>query len=254
MFINIQQFNATAFPPGTFLLPAIDDLMVDLDHVALSDDKRLHKSIMGMKSILARSKLDHICDLISEKSGDSLPTQLDLLSEKIAYEIRKYDTQQLDGGLINIFHMIQFWGGVGGRSIYVKSAGFENNFDIQAYRKFASTSRATALIPQKISQLSTLSQEIKFFGVAFATKHAKFWSEDLGVESLLIYDSIMSEGCMGYPLPAWKHYLKFLTEMQSHAKEMNITPKKLERLVFNFFTSLDGKKWVQARISQAQSL
>jgi hypothetical protein len=254
MFINIQQFNATAFPPGTFLLPAIDYLMVDIDHVALSDDKRLHKSIMGMKSILTRSKLDHISDLMPDDSEDSLPTQLDLLSEKIACEIREYDTHQLDSELINIFHMIQFWGGIGGRSIYVKGAGFENNFDSQAYRKFASTSRAKALLPQKISQLSTLSQEIRFFGVAFATKHAKFWSEDLGADSLLIYDSIMSEGCMGYPLPAWRHYLKFLTEMQSHAKELSVTPKKLERLIFNFLTSPDGKNWIQARISQAQSL
>ena len=38
-----------------------------------------------------------------------------------------------DEELINIFHMIQMWGGWEGRHIFVQDGGFEKNFDIETY-------------------------------------------------------------------------------------------------------------------------
>ena len=90
------------------------------------------------------------------------------------------------------------------------------------------------------------SAQINRFGVAFATKHARFWAQAGGVKALPIYDRIMAQGSMGIA-PGWKLYGRYVSEMTAHALEADTDVATLERHAFDAFGTPAGQAWINAR-------
>jgi hypothetical protein len=235
---------------GAFCLPE------HISSVSLSftDDKRLRGSIKGMKTTLFRAGFQSAAELIEETDDGLLPSRLKALEEYILQKMRDYlehpDTKKLP----EIFHSVQLWGGKTGRFIYTRGGGFAQNYDGPAYEEFAgwAANRSACQLGERISALRSASERIGYFGVAFGTKHARFWSQAAGAPPLPIYDRLLAQGAFGFKMPSWLHYPAYVDEMTHLAGLLDLDVYQLERRAFVFFASPDGRAWTLDRLRRRE--
>jgi len=154
--------------------------------------------------------------------------------------------------LIEVFHMVQLWGGASGRNIYVRSGGFQQNFDCGAYASFAmaASSRGETL-EQRIKCMIRAANQISHWGPSFATKHSRFWGEAAGAAAMPIYDRNIARGCLGHRIVRWVDYPQYVRDLTAAAERREVPSELLERSMFNFFASPAGQEWLELRTGRA---
>jgi len=247
-FININNLPAiTALAPGDFAIPT----MVEPPNrnLLLADTARLRKSIKAMKTIMTNRDFGQVAALIQHTHDELLPQRMNVLENVIVADMTAYLLHPGQALLTQIFHKVQLWGGGAGRNIYIMDGGFEANWNAGGYQDFVAAS-ATHYNGQgpdpRVALLKKAAGQINQFGVAFATKHARFWAQAANVEPLLIYDSIMALGCFG-KRANWNDYDDYCAQMAGHAHEANTDVATLERFAFNCFGTAEGHEWLAAR-------
>jgi hypothetical protein len=155
--------------------------------------------------------------------------------------IKEYVYINDDNKLIEIFHFIQFWGGITGRNIYVKNGGFENNFTLDAYKAIVEI--AININPETckddLKKVEVLSKQIKNIGISFTTKHLSFWSRFTNKYNFIlpVLDSTLSLNLLYKCNPSWKDYRQYVEQMQIEASKKNTTVTILERELYNYFNN-----------------
>jgi hypothetical protein len=249
-FIDINNLQAIqALAKGEFALPTI----VGNPNLLLTDTPRLRSSIKGMQTVMARNAvgLGQITALIDVANGRGLPQQVQDLEQRTLGKMRDYLRNPNQVLLAEIFHMVQLWGGRAGRNIYVMNQGFAANWNPAAYQQFVEASARVAPVAwpgpdPRVPLLIAAADQINQFGVAFATKHARFWAQAAMAQPLPIFDRIMALGSMGIR-PHWNDYARYISEMAAHARQANMDVATLERDAFAQFDTPAGEAWLEAR-------
>ena len=245
-FININNLPVIkALAKRDFALPT----MVGNSNLLLANTPRLRSSITGMQTIMSNVGLGRIAALMNVPANNNLPQQMQVLEQSILNEMRTYIPNPNPVLLVEIFHMVQLWGGITGRNIYVRDGGFAANWNATAYQNFVAASITPPAGPgpnPRVALLRAAADQIDQFGVAFATKHARFWAQAANVQPLPIFDRIMALGSMGIK-PGWNDYGRYTAEMAAHAQQARTNVATLERDAFAQFDTLPGKEWLKAR-------
>ena len=136
------------------------------------------------------------------------------------------------------FHLIEAWGGMAGRAIYNRAGAWNPDLIMSEYKKLVSTClNMTRVDEESIDRLVQVIDEfgmnVKHMGVAFITKHVRFWLyRTLRENTLPIYDSIMASTVMGKSAPAVNDVKEYWTAMKSKADHLGIGLMALERQIF----------------------
>lgn len=151
-----------------------------------------------------------------------------------------------EASLERIFHLIQIWGGRTGRGIYVNQ-DFHWEDVVQVYEPFIGLIRAFISIDPLTLNLATGAvgafrndlHDIHYtgMGVAFITKHVRFWMHrNLPEDMLPIYDSTFSEHIMQKGATAQqKDLLNYWQGMVAKAAQEQVSLSSLERQLFNYY-------------------
>lgn len=190
--------------------------------------------VKGMISLL--EKYDDIKNRGLFKDGDNANT----VEKRIIETIREYDGAD-ESKLQNIFHLIQAWGGMMGRNIYVKGDGliwdgvngikqYYNDLVAGCLKKYASSDE---LINELVSLVKVFDDHVHNLGISFITKHTYFWlqkNED-GI-ALPIYDSIMALEVMHRSDVKANDLGNYWRVMVAKANQLGIDIKSLERQIY----------------------
>lgn len=245
-FIDINNLPAIqALAKDEFALPTI----VGNPNLLLADTPRLRSSLTGMQTIMRNVGLGQIAALIDVTNNRGLPQQMRDLEQRILDNMRAYLRNPNLALLVEIFHMVQLWGGRAGRNIYVMKGKFAKNWKAKAYEEFVAVSVTPSVSPgpdPRVPRLIAAADQINQFDVAFATKHARFWAQAANVQPLPIFDRIMALGSLGIK-PHWNKYDRYIAGMATHAQQANTNVATLERDAFAQFDTPAGKKWLDAR-------
>jgi hypothetical protein len=233
--------------------------------VPLVASRRLSDSIHRMCTTLRGVNLDTIASRIgsAREVQDFSDKEFGVQVEKLGAEIRdkikyvKGEKKFNNSAMREIFHLIQLWGGISARNIYVQGGGFESNWDYEAYCSIADlcmTAKADNF-RETVSSILPLINRIENWGLAFASKHCSFWNGASADPHLPIFDSVLCEGLFGVGYPHAKTRMKFSNKIYcqfidglSDCKRLsNASIPSIERSLFNFFQSGDGERWISAR-------
>lgn len=196
----------------------------------LTGKQELSKSVKSMVTLLTKKKIvkeNFFAGLVSD----------DMLEKAALEKIEKYsegkDTEE-------IFHLIQTWGGSAGRGIYVFGEGFDWKSISGKYHDLVGTCMSVKEINDKsikmlVDAVDVFSSKVQHMGVAFITKHIRFWLyRNLGENTLPIYDSIMANYVMHRNYPDTRHLAEYWEVMTAKARQLGIGLMPLERQIFKY--------------------
>lgn len=207
--------------------------------IPITNSDRLRKSIKGMLTLFRKYNISIGQDNFINDQTQDYGKALVQIEEHIGNLIKEYCNKPNPNLLKTIFHYIQLWGGITGRSIYVRKDGFDNNFNFENYKtiveKIVDLNKNTLETDLKI--IEEQFKHIHFIGVAFGTKHLRFWSIYANQNNihLPILDSIISKGLLLTPNCAWKQYYPYVKQMQEEAEKRKTSITALERSLYNQF-------------------
>ncbi len=205
----------------------------------LEHSQRLKLTIIRIKTLFTKKNI--------KINSDSFIPNDDIDFGKATFEIENhignlicgYVKDNNDDRLIEIFHFIHFWGGITGRNIYVKNGGFENNFNLETYKKIVHILIVLneENICKDLNEIQFLFQSIPNIGLSYASKHISFWSKYANINNieLPILDSIIANKLLNTKYFAWRHYCPYVIKMRKLAKDKNTTVNILERELYNYF-------------------
>lgn len=164
-------------------------------------------------------------------------TNINQLEARIIQRINEVDEGLPGDQLVNIFHLIQIWGGSSGRSIYVRNGGFANNFDITSYISLVHSCININSTPNDIyNETTNFNTSNNCIGVSFITKHIRFWSMKVFHDNALpIYDNFMAKNVMQQSSANFADLLSYWEGMTQKAIELRISISALERQLFIYF-------------------
>lgn len=137
-----------------------------------------------------------------------------------------------------VFHLIQAWGGMAGRGIYVHRETWKKEAVMEAYAALIDAcERTTAIDDGSLAALleavRVFDRKVKHMGFAFITKHTRFWlTRPLGDNALPICDSIMAKTILDIPFPEAGSIADYWKVMYSKAQHLGISLTALERQIF----------------------
>lgn len=207
--------------------------------VPITDSERLKKSIKGMLTLFKNYKINIGQDkYIHDKTEDFGNATLEI-EKHIGDLIQEYCKNKTDEKLVEIFHYIHLWGGITGRGIYVRNGGFGDNFNLDTYKKIVEKiiiSKQDTL-ETDLKDIEKLFNSIPFIGVAYSTKHLRFWSLNANKNNiqLPILDRVISLGLFDTPYCAWRQYYSYVKQIQEEAEKRKISITALERTLYNKF-------------------
>jgi len=216
-----------------FELPKIEKIN---SKVNLTDD-----AVPTIKAMATNLRNNGYGNLVEDLLGDQIDLRsIESLEEKILEKIELYSKDLNDKVLAEIFHAIQLWGGKEGRYIYVRGEGFDDNFNLESYRKLVGDCMAGD-VDQIIKSISEFDKEVKYLGISFITKHVRFWSSmNKKTKMLPIYDKIMAQGVMNVDTPKYKDLKVYWDSMRKAAADQSLDINDLERSLFNFYRGDNG--------------
>jgi hypothetical protein len=217
--------------------PELNNYSDDLNPITNSD--RLKKSIKGMLTLFKTQDISiGQAEFIDDQTEDYGNATLEI-EKHIGWLIQEYCKNKSDKKLVDIFHYIHLWGGITGRGIYVRNGGFENNFKLDYYKTIVEKIIVLkqASLETDLKEIEKLFISIPFIGVAYGTKHLRFWSINANKSSiqLPILDRVISNGLLNTPYCAWRHYYSYVKQMQEEAEKRKISITALERTLYNEF-------------------
>lgn len=194
-------------------------------------------------NITAKIGYSYVEDIDWKKDGDVewQNKMLQWLSNSIEKLIEDYNISPTEDMLTRIFVRIQLWGGAESRYQFVMGGGFEENYDQQIYK-----SAINLIMEQKFYQANLEMEKMKFFGTAFATKHIFFWSN----KKAPIYDSLIAKLVFGRKTADKKYYEVYLNSLEELARKMGVTSAMIERNLFNWVNTPEGKQWLTLRLKE----
>ena len=192
----------------------------------LSKSVRAMITLMQSKNIVKTGFFDgFICD--------------DDIEEEALRRINKYKQGE---DLEDIFHLIQAWGGIAGRGIYVHGKEFNWSAIEPAYKELVDVCLNTLRPDEQsitilISTIERFDKSIRHLGVSFITKHTRFWlHKTLGdFESLPIYDRIMATKFMGKDEVRSTDLAEYWEAMLEKHRNLQIGLIPLERQIFMYY-------------------
>lgn len=194
-----------------------------------------------------------INDVFKEINGKNDSEIINDLEKNIQNKISLYLKNPNDELLVLIFHSIQIWGGNTVRQFYFND-GFNKNFHLESYKKTISIIR-----DDKKNSLSDAINEyrnIRQTNIAFASKHFSFWTKDFNSDmnsiqkQLPILDRLIFTLVYGKNIqPDYRHYINYVNDIYSAVEKLNVSIQNIERQLFNFADTLEGKKWIDERIN-----
>ena len=141
-----------------------------------------------------------------------------------------------------IFLLIQTWGGISGRGIFVRGGGYDWSFIKKDYHELVEAclnvkSVTDDSIQYLVSAVNRFNKRVKNLGVAFITKHTRFWlHKSLGENNALpIYDSIMARNVMTKDSAQSKDLAEYWTVMSEMARNLHVGLVPFERQLFRYF-------------------
>jgi hypothetical protein len=209
--------------------------------VPITDSKRLRKSINGMLTLYNKPKISISIgqdEFINNQTEDFGEATLKI-EKHIGELIQEYCKSKSDKKLVDILHYIHLWGGITGRFIYIRNGGFNNNFSIEIYKTIAEKIIALQqeTLESDLKEIKKLFISIPFIGVAYGTKHLRFWSINANKNNihLPVLDRVISIGLLNTPYCAWRHYYFYVQQMQEEANNRKVSITALERTLYNKF-------------------
>ena len=198
---------------------------------------RLNDSIdIFSKSVRAMMTLLNDREIISVDLYDNLKTDDDIENKIFGMVL----SEDYEDKLQDIFHLIQTWGGVTGRHIYIRGNGFNWDDILPKYKILVNECLKVKEVNENtISTLCQLVREIiasiKYLGVSFITKHVRFWLyRNLGKNALPIYDSIMAKTVMNKQSVQIWNLEEYWLQMYYKSLELKIDLMPLERQIFKY--------------------
>lgn len=161
----------------------------------------------------------------------------DDIEGEILRRIKEYSTGD---DIETIFHLIQVWGGATGRYIYIFDGGFNWTKLSAQYKSLVETCLSVndlseSSIGKLVCAVSEFDKSVAHMGIAFITKHTRFWlNRSLGLNALPIYDSIMASCVMRRNTVESKHLSEYWKVMMAKAKQLGIELMPLERQIFKY--------------------
>jgi hypothetical protein len=217
--------------------PELNNYSDDLNPITNSD--RLKKSIKGMLTLFKTYTISIGQDKFINYQTEDFGNATHEIENHIGLLIEEYCKNKTDEKLVDIFHFIHLWGGITGRNIYVRKGGFENNFNLENYRTIVDKiiDLKQASLETDLKEIEKLFNSIPFIGVAYGTKHLRFWSINSNKNNiqLPILDRVISNGLLDTPYCAWRQYYTYVKLMQEEAEKRNISITALERTLYNKF-------------------
>lgn len=196
---------------------------------------RLNDSIdIFSKSVRSMMTLLNDRDIVSADLYDNLKTDDDIENKIFGMVL----SEDYEDKLQDIFHLIQTWGGVTGRHIYIRGNGFNWDDILPKYKILVNEClKVEEVNKNTISTLCQLVREInasiKYLGVSFITKHVRFWLyRNLGKNALPIYDSVMAKTVMNKQSVQIWNLEEYWLQMYYKSLELKIDLMPLERQIF----------------------
>lgn len=216
----------------------------DIDYYSYSDINRSVNTVNGLYSLLQnKGLLPSIVQSLNWAESDTKTDwneRLVQLGELIRRLIDQVEKEMTDDQLVTIFVLIQMWGGIAGRGVFVRGDDWPANFDVNTYRKGIGN-----IEENEISLALETLNEISYVSTAFSTKHIKFWSRD----KFPVFDSIISSIVFGRRTPRANDYTRLLECFTELGKEKKgLESKQIERNLFNWSNTDDGEKWIRLRL------
>jgi hypothetical protein len=196
----------------------------------LVDDDVFSTSVKSMITLLVRK------GLVTKGVFAELRTDDDIES-LILEKVKNYSCGD---NIEEIFHLIQIWGGITGRGVYIFNKLFDWNRIAPFYQKLVDRCISTKELNKKsIEKLVITAKEfdesVKYIGVSFITKHMRFWMYySLGNDALPIYDRIMASCVMRKNSVQIKHLSNYWDAMILKSRQLNISLMALERQIFKY--------------------
>jgi hypothetical protein len=242
--LNLNDPAIKELLPGQFAIPNLD-WNEEIPFVIGGND-----SIKAMTTNMYKHGHSLLINKIKVEIGDQLNTEnLSNLIEKRINEYYKINSNEL---LLEIFHLIQLWGGKAGRQFYFK----KTKIKIEYYKRFVETVISTRNIEHIINQTKIFIQSTSNINIAFITKHVSFWQRctPSALIQLPIYDSIIAKNIMGkyvknknsingYTYNDFKHLHIYWQEMLGVSINLGIPMNNIERQTFNFFRNGTPDSW-----------
>ena len=198
---------------------------------------RLNDSIdIFSKSVRSMMTLLNDRDIVSADLYDNLKTDDDIENKIFGMVL----SEDYEDKLQDIFHLIQTWGGVTGRHIYIRGNGFNWDDILPKYKILVNEClKVEEVNKNTISTLCQLVREInasiKYLGVSFITKHVRFWLyRNLGKNALPIYDSVMAKTVMNKQSVQIWNLEEYWLQMYYKSLELEIDLMPLERQIFKY--------------------
>jgi len=166
---------------------------------------------------------------------------LQWLSASIDSLICDYFTNPNVDLLTRIFIRIQLWGGRESRYPFVKGGGFNENFDPTIYAEGVDLIREG-----KYYEANIKIGSLGYVATAFATKHLFFWSRNKAP----IFDSLIAKIVFGRKSADERFYGKYVKIVSDLANDLDTTSNKIERNLFNWADTEEGRQWIKLRMKE----
>ena len=213
----------------------------------LNNNNCLPKSPKGMYTFLVNRTF------LPGNFMDPMNINMAQLEDTIIQKIHDYGAT--DPELRDIFCLIHIWGGITGRSVFIKNPDPTMNNILIHYRNFVNvclsipvpvdTTLGAALdaaqnsISSVYNALLLFHNAISGLGPSFLTKHARFWlTRNNPRNPLPIYDSTFANHIMGYGPNSSAHFndiIPFWNAMIQKALVEQVSLLSLERQLFNYY-------------------
>lgn len=213
-------------------LSSIPPLFPDINYTneipRLVDGNTFSKSVKAMITLLTNK------GIVTKDLFDELETDDDI--ELLI--LKKIKVYSLQDDVEDIFHLIQIWGGITGRGIYIFNEKFDWGKIAPHYKKLIARclsikDTSDKSIDKLIDTITEFNTAVKHMGVSFITKHVRFWLYNtIGEQTLPIYDSIMAKCVMRQSCAQTKHLSKYWQAMIAKSAQLNISLMALERQIF----------------------
>lgn len=196
----------------------------------LVDDEVFSKSVKSMITLLVRKGIIEQSVFTELKTDDDIES---LILEKV----KKYS---YGDDIEEIFHLIQIWGGITGRGVYILDKSYDWNKIAPYYQKLIENCIFTKEINEEsidklVATANEFNKSVKHIGVSFITKHMRYWMyRSVGNDALPIYDRIMARCVMCKNTVQIGHLSKYWRAMIEKSDQLNISLMALERQIFKY--------------------
>ena len=215
--------------------PTFPELDYSEEKVRLRDTDDFSPSVKAMVTLLSSGKHDRPIFInpwpAHIKSDDGVEAEI----IRLIKEYLKGDAPQ------PIFHLIQVWGGISGRNIYVMGDGFNWEQIKGPYQELVDA--CLSIKDNSDASMLIMADAVRKFhskrlrlGIAFITKHTRFWLEKVLEDAAFpIYDSIMAINVMHLSGPTQRSLPIYWKAMRNEASRRQTAAIPLERKIFKNF-------------------